>query len=464
MRCQPPRSPDLNVLDLGFFASIQALQYRKATYDTVGLIEAVQNAIDEIRWQTLDKCFVTLQKVMEAILVDSGGNGLKLPRVGKHVAANGRMPLSVKVSEEAVMNGYSKLRDRPPDPCFMLPAMAAFAGMQDPNNQMVLHQDQSDQLDRSVQLQQQQDFAQNQQLIHHRRLMMQDEITLASSSGLQVVQDALAQSDVRAKQHAAEMEHRFEMFMHSTHDSLSGVETRLQERLEHALREAHTDVLSVTSRDIRNHIAFTDERVGQVHLLLEAALESYQVQVREAQESTGVAHLQVCQSQLSEEIVNTRQSLEDQLTSKTNARILEARDVLQHQIASTRDDAFDNISLLEARMQAKLDEVASNSAGACDEFMKRIDHATQELVQLVGDKVCASEAHALGTVDQKVTTLEEKMHHNLEAAMAAAECRADGRLGDIEARISENIRSMEYRVQGEMQTKFNSNFRQWNFG
>ncbi|GMF39763.1 unnamed protein product [Phytophthora fragariaefolia] len=46
---------------------------------------------------------------MEAILVDSGGNGFKLPRVGKHVAANGRMPLSVKVSEEAVMNGNKRV-------------------------------------------------------------------------------------------------------------------------------------------------------------------------------------------------------------------------------------------------------------------------------------------------------------------------------------------------------------------
>ncbi|GMF17027.1 unnamed protein product [Phytophthora fragariaefolia] len=107
MRCQPPRSPDLNVLDLGVFASIQALQYRKAAYDAVSLIEAVQNAFDEIRWQTLDKCFVTLQKLMEAILVDSGGKSFKLPRVC--LAVNGRMPLSVKVSEEAVMNGNSKL-------------------------------------------------------------------------------------------------------------------------------------------------------------------------------------------------------------------------------------------------------------------------------------------------------------------------------------------------------------------
>ncbi|KAE9174004.1 hypothetical protein PF005_g24303 [Phytophthora fragariae] len=109
MRCQPPRSPELNVLDLVFFASIQALQYRKATYDTNGLIEAVQEAFDEVKWQTLDKCFVTLQKVMVAILLDDGSNSFKLPCVGRHVAVNGRMPLSVKVSQDAVTNGYSKL-------------------------------------------------------------------------------------------------------------------------------------------------------------------------------------------------------------------------------------------------------------------------------------------------------------------------------------------------------------------
>ncbi|GMF46759.1 unnamed protein product [Phytophthora fragariaefolia] len=108
-------------------------------------------------------------------------------------------------------------------------------------------------------------------------------------------------------------------------------------------------------------------------------------------------------------------------------------------------------------MQAKLHEVASNSPGACDKIMKKIDHVTRELVQFVGDNVCASEAHALSTVDQKVTKLEEKMHHHLEAAMVAAECRAAGQLEDMEARISENIRSMEHRIQGEMQTQFNSN-------
>ena len=29
LMCQPPNSPDLNVLDLGFFSAIQALQYKE---------------------------------------------------------------------------------------------------------------------------------------------------------------------------------------------------------------------------------------------------------------------------------------------------------------------------------------------------------------------------------------------------------------------------------------------------
>ncbi|KAG2762609.1 hypothetical protein Pcac1_g25594 [Phytophthora cactorum] len=50
---------ELEAADLGYFSSIQALQYRKACYDTSSLITAVHEAFQELRWQTLDKCFVT---------------------------------------------------------------------------------------------------------------------------------------------------------------------------------------------------------------------------------------------------------------------------------------------------------------------------------------------------------------------------------------------------------------------
>ncbi|RAW20637.1 hypothetical protein PC110_g22920 [Phytophthora cactorum] len=59
MRCQPPRSPDLNVLDLGYFSSIQALQYRKACYDTSSLITAVHEAFQELRDPRQVFCYAT---------------------------------------------------------------------------------------------------------------------------------------------------------------------------------------------------------------------------------------------------------------------------------------------------------------------------------------------------------------------------------------------------------------------
>ena len=40
--CQPPNSPDFNILDLGFFRAIQSIQYKKQAKTVEGLIPAVQ--------------------------------------------------------------------------------------------------------------------------------------------------------------------------------------------------------------------------------------------------------------------------------------------------------------------------------------------------------------------------------------------------------------------------------------
>ena len=40
--CQPPNSPDFNILDLGFFRAIQSIQYKKQVKTVEGLIPAVQ--------------------------------------------------------------------------------------------------------------------------------------------------------------------------------------------------------------------------------------------------------------------------------------------------------------------------------------------------------------------------------------------------------------------------------------
>ncbi|ETV89523.1 hypothetical protein H257_00775 [Aphanomyces astaci] len=67
-------SPDFNVLDLGFFNSIQALQHRQVVTGIDDIILAVHGAFDELDFRVLDKTFMTLQKVMEESLKMDGDN------------------------------------------------------------------------------------------------------------------------------------------------------------------------------------------------------------------------------------------------------------------------------------------------------------------------------------------------------------------------------------------------------
>ena len=44
--CQPPNCPDFNILDLGFFQAIQAIQYKKDAKTMQQLIPVVQEVND----------------------------------------------------------------------------------------------------------------------------------------------------------------------------------------------------------------------------------------------------------------------------------------------------------------------------------------------------------------------------------------------------------------------------------
>ncbi|KAF7147220.1 hypothetical protein RHSIM_Rhsim03G0157600 [Rhododendron simsii] len=80
---QPPNSPDLNVLDLGFFRAIQSLQYQKAPKNIDELVSVVVSAFEELSPQTLDNVFLTLQACMIEIMKVNGGIGYKVPHIGK---------------------------------------------------------------------------------------------------------------------------------------------------------------------------------------------------------------------------------------------------------------------------------------------------------------------------------------------------------------------------------------------
>lgn len=64
---QPPNSLDLNILDLGYFCAIQALQYEESPRNIAELIDCTITSYQDLKAATLDDTFVSM-KVMERII------------------------------------------------------------------------------------------------------------------------------------------------------------------------------------------------------------------------------------------------------------------------------------------------------------------------------------------------------------------------------------------------------------
>src|SRR5689334_4220416 len=80
---QPPNSLDMNILDLGFFRSIQALQYQKAAYNVTQLVRAVNTAFDNLSPQCLRFVFITLQACMIEVMKKQEGFDYYIPHMNK---------------------------------------------------------------------------------------------------------------------------------------------------------------------------------------------------------------------------------------------------------------------------------------------------------------------------------------------------------------------------------------------
>lgn len=55
--CQPPKSPDLNILDLGFFSAIQSLQHRTCPNGIEDIVHAVEDSFDEFPTKKVNYIF-----------------------------------------------------------------------------------------------------------------------------------------------------------------------------------------------------------------------------------------------------------------------------------------------------------------------------------------------------------------------------------------------------------------------
>lgn len=94
--CQPPNSPDLNVLDLGFFSAIQSLQHKKCPKTIDELIQAVQNAFDEYPATKINCIFLTLQSCMVEITKAEGSNRYRIQHMNKGaLEREGCLPLQI---------------------------------------------------------------------------------------------------------------------------------------------------------------------------------------------------------------------------------------------------------------------------------------------------------------------------------------------------------------------------------
>ncbi|CAN0327201.1 unnamed protein product, partial [Ascophyllum nodosum] len=75
---QPPNSPDTNILDLGFFNSIQSLQDRTTLNTVDELIEEVKRVFTAQESEALGRVWTTYQSVLEKIMLAKGDNDFKM--------------------------------------------------------------------------------------------------------------------------------------------------------------------------------------------------------------------------------------------------------------------------------------------------------------------------------------------------------------------------------------------------
>ena len=99
---QPPNSPDLNVLDLGFFRSLQSMQFHVPSKDIEEMMARVRICFDEYPHNKLNNIFLTLQTCMNEIIDCDGGNHYDIVHLNKlRLERLGELPQSIYMTDRA---------------------------------------------------------------------------------------------------------------------------------------------------------------------------------------------------------------------------------------------------------------------------------------------------------------------------------------------------------------------------
>ena len=100
--CQPANSPDMNVNDLCFFASIQSLQYHNPTNSLDEMIARLAVIYAAYPRCKLNNSFLTLQSCMNEVIEHNGGCDYKIQHMNKaRLERLGLLPQSLFVTDAA---------------------------------------------------------------------------------------------------------------------------------------------------------------------------------------------------------------------------------------------------------------------------------------------------------------------------------------------------------------------------
>lgn len=97
---QCAQSPDLNILDIGVFRSMQSRseEYRVDSLSVSDLVARVKKTFDTFPWQTLDNCWAVLHEHYRLIWMEEGGNKYSNPHSGiRRRVSNGLDPVNYSI-------------------------------------------------------------------------------------------------------------------------------------------------------------------------------------------------------------------------------------------------------------------------------------------------------------------------------------------------------------------------------
>lgn len=107
---QPPNSPDMNVLDLGFFNSIQSLTDCRSPKTIEELIRDVEEEFEDYDVADLNRVFLSLQMCMTEVMKLGGGNKYKNPHMNKRgLEREGRLPRRLSCEKSLYENVVNNL-------------------------------------------------------------------------------------------------------------------------------------------------------------------------------------------------------------------------------------------------------------------------------------------------------------------------------------------------------------------